>query len=163
MIIPLFCLFLTPSWLYGNGLVWSNTSTDSEYPNDEADIMAIINQLFDGMRKGDSAMVSAVFDKNVRMASIDTKNNTPKFREGSLERFLNAVGTPHENVWDERIWEPIVQVDGNMAAVWVNYAFYLDDQFSHCGVNAFQLFKSVSGWKIINLTDTRRKDNCKEP
>ena len=108
-------------------------------------------------------MVSAVFDKNVRLATIDTRDNIPRFREGSLKRFLNAVGTPHENIWDEKIWDPIVKIDGNMATVWVNYAFYVGDQFSHCGVNAFQLFKSATGWKIVNLTDTRRKDNCKEP
>jgi hypothetical protein len=40
------------------------------------------------------------------------------------------------------------------------YTFYVGDQMSHCGVNAFQLMKTTEGWKIIGITDTRRKDNC---
>ncbi|HFA51249.1 MAG TPA: hypothetical protein ENJ95_19730 [Bacteroidetes bacterium] len=31
---------------------------------------------------------------------------------------------------------------------------------SHCGVNAFHLFKSREGWKITQVTDTRRRNNC---
>ena len=163
LILPLICCTLGPLFLYSNGLPLSNNFADPDYQDNKEEVMEVINQLFDGMRKGDSAMVSAVFDKNVRLATIDTRDNVPRFREGSLRRFLNAVGTPHENVWDEKIWDPIVEIDGNMATVWVNYAFYVGDQFSHCGVNAFQLFKSATGWKIVNLTDTRRKDNCQEP
>jgi hypothetical protein len=40
----------------------------------------------------------------------------------------------------------------------MNYAFYLDDQFSHCGVNAFQLVRMEAGWQIIQITDTRRRE-----
>ena len=136
---------------------------DDRHLTDKEDVVKVIHLLFEGMRKGDSAMVSAVFDKGARMATIDSRRGEPQFREGSLPRFLNAVGTPHDNVWDERIGDPVVQVDGHLATVWVNYAFYVDDQFSHCGVNAFQLFKGPEGWKIVNLTDTRREDGCKEP
>lgn len=143
----------------------ANFYNDDHSPsfNEEDEVMQIINKMFDGMRKGDSAMVSSVFLPNVKMASIYLKEGQPLLQEGSLERFLKAVGTPHDQVWDEKIWDPIIQIDGNMASVWVNYAFYLGDKFSHCGVNAFQLFKSEDGWKIVNITDTRRRDNCEEP
>jgi hypothetical protein len=47
-----------------------------------------------------------------------------------------------------------------MATAWTPYKFYLDKTFSHCGVNAFQLFKSENGWKIISILDTRRKEPC---
>jgi hypothetical protein len=47
-----------------------------------------------------------------------------------------------------------------MAAIWTEYSFYLGDKFSHCGVNSFQLFKDETGWKIIYIVDTRRKEGC---
>ncbi|MBI5914693.1 MAG: nuclear transport factor 2 family protein [Bacteroidetes bacterium] len=31
---------------------------------------------------------------------------------------------------------------------------------SHCGVDAFQLFKGENGWKITQISDTRRRENC---
>lgn len=33
--------------------------------------------------------------------------------------------------------------------------------FSHCGIDAFQLFKDDKGeWKITQIVDTRRKEGC---
>ena len=72
------------------------------------------------------------------------------------QKFLNAIGTPHDKVWDERIWSYDVKIDGLMATAWTEYSFYLGDDFSHCGVNAFTLFKTVAGWKIVNVTDMTR-------
>jgi hypothetical protein len=78
----------------------------------------------------------------------------------SIGEFVEAVGTPHDDVWDERIWRQDVQVDGNLASAWTEYTFFLGEKMSHCGVNAFQLFRSETGWKIIQLTDTRRRIDC---
>ncbi len=49
-----------------------------------------------------------------------------------------------------------------MANVWAPYEFYLNNDFSHCGVNSFQLFFDGIQWKIIYLIDTRRKQGCKK-
>ena len=68
-----------------------------------------------------------------------------------------------EEVWDERIWDAEVRVDGNLATAWMKYAFYAGDEFSHCGVDAFQLFKGVDGWKVFHVADTRRREGCETP
>lgn len=131
---------------------------------DEESVKQVVYQLFEGMRQGDSTMVSAVFTKDAEMHTIFVdKEGAPNLQKGSLQRFLIAVGTPHESVWDEPIWDIEVQIDGNLAQVWTKYAFYLDDKFSHCGVDAFQLFKGNTGWKIFQLTDTRKKEGCVIP
>ena len=55
-------------------------------------------------------------------------------------------------------------VDGGIAQVWTDYAFYVGAEFSHCGVDAFHLAKDAFGsWKIMHLMDTRRKEGCIEP
>ena len=41
-------------------------------------------------------------------------------------------------------------------------SFGLMDNFSHCGVNSFQLFNDNGQWKIIYLIDTRRKKIVKD-
>ena len=35
----------------------------------------------------------------------------------SVDRFVQAIGTPHEDVWDEKIWNPEVRVDGVFATI----------------------------------------------
>ena len=52
-----------------------------------------------------------------------------------------------------------IKIDGPLANVWVGYEFWLDDKLSHCGVNSIHLLKKKSGWKIFNITDSRRI-NC---
>ncbi|MEO0553603.1 MAG: nuclear transport factor 2 family protein [Bacteroidota bacterium] len=131
---------------------------------DEESVKQVVYQLFEGMRQGDSTMVRAAFTKDAEMYTVFTdKDGTPNLKKGSLQRFLTAVGTPHEGIWDEPIWDVEVQIDGNLAQVWTKYAFYLDDKFSHCGVDAFQLFKGNTGWEIFQLTDTRKKEGCVIP
>jgi len=123
-------------------------------------VKKVINQLFDGMRKGDSGMVSSTFSTGMIMQSISNRNGETTLKTDKPDGFLKAVGTPHSEVWDERIKFDQVLIDDNLASVWTSYQFYLGDKFSHCGVNSFQLVKQKSGWKIVYLIDTRRKDNC---
>ncbi len=129
----------------------------------EAEVMTVVNRLFDGMRAGDSAMVRSTFHPTMTTASIFVnRQGEPVIRTGMPDDFVKAVGTPHDKEWDERIWDPVVHIDGRMATAWTPYAFYLGGDLSHCGVNAFQLFDGNDGWKIIRITDTRRREGCED-
>lgn len=122
-----------------------------------------ISTLFDGMHKGDSTMLRSVFAKNMLLQSISNKaDGTPALTIEKADDFVKVVGTPHKGVYDERITFDTVKIDGDLASVWAPYKFYLDNTFSHCGVDVFQLMKTSAGWKIIAIVDTRRKDNCPE-
>ena len=130
--------------------------------SEELAVKKVIDDLFDGMRKGDSALVSNLFHKDVRMlTSYHSDSGERLLKEGSLKGFLEAIGTPHPHVWNEKIWNTEVRIDDNLAQVWTDYAFYIDQEFSHCGVDAFQLVREADGeWRIIHLIDTRRKEPC---
>lgn len=131
--------------------------------SEEAEVMAVVNRLFDGMRAGDSTMVRSTFHPTMTTASIlVNRQGDPVIRTGMPDEFVKAVGTPHDKEWDERIWEPVVHIDGRMATAWTPYAFYLGGDLSHCGVNAFQLFNGKDGWSIIRITDTRHREGCEE-
>lgn len=131
---------------------------------EEAAVMAVVESMFDAMRAGDSAAMRAVLHPTATGTSVSVQDGVPTLtREESLDGFVQAVGTPHEEVWDERIWDAEVRVDGNLATAWMKYAFYLGDQFSHCGVDAFQLFKGEDGWKVFHIADTRRREGCDTP
>lgn len=126
---------------------------------EEEAVKKTIGLLFDGMRKGDSTMVKAAFAPDATLQTIASPPGGPvKVRTEALQRFLNAVGTPHTDVWDEQITYGEVLIDGALASVWTPYKFYLGGKFSHCGVNSFQLVKLDGEWKIVYLIDTRRKE-----
>jgi hypothetical protein len=120
-----------------------------------------VNTMFDAMRKGDSTLLKSAFAKEMVLQSVSTnKEGKAIISTESANDFAKAIGTPHTQLYDERIVFGDIKIDGDLASVWAPYKFYLGDQFSHCGVDVFQLMKTDGGWKIIYIVDTRRKDNC---
>ncbi len=126
-------------------------------------VKAVISQLFDGMRAGDSSQVRATFAPGATLASSFVgKQGQPRLKQGSVDRFVEMVGQPHDEVYDEKIWSYDINIDGTLATAWTDYTFYLGDKMLHCGVNNFVLHKFPEGWKIVSIVDTRRKTGCME-
>jgi hypothetical protein len=138
--------------------VCSNNAFSQKY---DPGIMSTVNLLFDGMRAGDSTMLRKAFLPACTLTSI-SKNaaDSVVVRKSDIAGFIKAVGTPHQEKWDEKIYNVKISVDGPMAIVWAPYKFHLGEKFSHCGVNVFTLIQTKAGWKISEITDTRRKDVC---
>jgi hypothetical protein len=120
-------------------------------------IVAVAKRLFDGMRAHDSTMVRSVFAPGAMLMGQIRPGQPITFT--SADGFVAMVGRPGAP-WDEQIYDPVVQADGDLATLWVFYTFSLGENFSHCGVDAFQLVRTAGGWKISMLADTRRKEGC---
>lgn len=128
-----------------------------------AEVQAVLQQLFEGMRAGDAQSVQQTFHPEARFLSVGKKDGAPFLFHGDPAAFVQAVGKPHDQIWDERVWDVQIRIDDGLATAWMQYAFFLGDKLSHCGVNAFQFFKTASGWQIIQITDTRRQSACEVP
>jgi Putative lumazine-binding len=128
---------------------------------EEAGIKETINNLFEGMRKSDAALIQSALAENAVLQSIK-KNKEGKLivQSESVADFLTAITKPHTEVYDERIVFETIKIDGPLASVWTPYKFYIGATFSHCGVDSYQLVKIDGKWKIQYLIDTRRKDGC---
>ena len=137
----------------------------SNFDSQQQEVMGVVLTLFDGMREADSSKVHSTFGNNPQLyTSFTNKEGKAVLRkDDGLQKFLDAVGTPHDQVWDEPLWNVQINIDGNLANVWTEYAFYAGKNFSHCGVDAFMLNKEETGWKIFHLTDTRKRQGCNVP
>lgn len=122
-------------------------------------VKATVNQLFNGMKASDSVLIKKSFHKN---AVLQTITKTAEVKNESINDFALSISKAEKGSLDERITFSNILIDGNLASVWTPYEFYYKGQFSHCGVNSFQLVKSNNEWKIQYIIDTRRKDNCKK-
>jgi hypothetical protein len=60
----------------------------------------------------------------------------------------------------QRVWDPVVRVHGRIATVWTPYDYWSDGEFSHCGVDVFNLVKTDSGWKIAGALYTVEMSRC---
>jgi len=146
----LFFLLLTTGYA-----VKAQTATDS--------VKATINQLFAAMRNADSASIVNCFaEKNTLQTLVRDKDGNMQTKTDLVTDFGRNISKLQKNAADERIEFGAIHIDGPLASVWTPYKFYFNGNFSHCGVNSFQLLRTKDGWKIIYLVDTRRKDACEK-
>ena len=130
-------------------------------PSPEDDVRAVVRRMFDGMRAADSALVRSVMAPGVRFASMDTRATPPGITYQPVDGWLSGVANSAKR-WDERLFDVQVRVDGGIAQVWAPYTFYLDGKIRHCGVDAIELLRDGSGWKITQLADTQRREGCRD-
>ena len=127
--------------------------------SDKDAVKSTVNQLFSGMKNSDSALIKKSFSNN---AVLQTITKTGEVKTESINDFALSISKAEKQSLDERITFSNILIGGNLASVWTPYEFYYKGQFSHCGVNSFQLVKSNTEWKIQYIIDTRRKENCKK-
>ncbi|RNI26008.1 nuclear transport factor 2 family protein [Rufibacter latericius] len=155
-LLLVFCLFLTTA-----AFAQSKKAAPTPLSADAKAVEAAVVRFFDGMRASDSSMARSVLAPEARLLSVSAgKDGKVMPRETPINKFVEMIAQPHPQVLDERIWDVKVNIDGDLATLWCEYAFYVGDTFSHCGVDAFQLYRSPQGWKIFSITDTRRKEGC---
>ena len=123
-----------------------------------------IKTFFEGFHKGDTAMIKSVMmDKVLMQTAFKNKEGKDVLMTDEPGKLLKAIADrTADQIWEEKILDYSVQVDGNMANVWTPYEFWFNGEFSHCGVNSFQLFHDNGTWKIIYLIDTRQRKGCQE-
>jgi len=129
----------------------------------EDQIKEVIALFFKGLQSGDTLLIKQTINKDLKLQTT-FKNTEGKsiLRTEDVSKFLNSVASKKTNdIWEEKLLSYHIQIDENMANVWTPYEFYLNNDFSHCGVNSFQLFFDGKQWEIIYLIDTRRKQSCK--
>ena len=126
-------------------------------------IKKVIEQFFDGLQSGDTLKIkNTVSEKILLQTTYTNKEGNTVLQIIDFNKFLKSLASKKpEDIWQEKLLSYNIQVDGTMANVWTPYEFYLNNDFSHCGVNSFQLFLDNGQWKIIYLIDTRRKKSCK--
>ena len=149
LISCIFCLFIV-------------TVSISQNDFSETDAKRVVDAFFEGFHEGDTLKIRSTMMDNITMQSVfKGKDGVHTVRDGDASDFLKAITNRTETEkWEERLLDYKVQIDGNLAHVWTPYEFWLNGNFSHCGANSFTIVRTVSGWKIINIIDSRKRSGC---
>ena len=79
-----------------------------------------------------------------------------------MGEFIAGVGKGTGPGGDERMKDPKIMIDGQMASLWAYYTYTKGGETAvdHCGIDTFLLRKGPDGWKIFSLAGTIRKTDC---
>ncbi len=147
--------------------VFINANAQGPNPSEvdaQEKVKQVIETFFDGFHKQDSTiMKSTLADRIVLQTTGRDQEGKTRFREEHLSEVLTSIcSIPDSIKFQEKLTSFSIQVDRTMANAWVGYEFWLNDEFSHCGINSFQLVDFDGEWKIIYLIDTRGRAGCLE-
>lgn len=125
-------------------------------------VKATVDKMFRLMKSSEGTLMlkECFADSAILQTIARDKSGSTLVKNEVLADFAKLISTLPKDAADERIVYDMVRVDGPLAMVWAPYKFYFNGQFSHCGVNSFQLVRSNGVWKIQYLVDTRRKQGC---
>ena len=127
----------------------------------ETAALAVIEGLFVAMHASDSAAIAGLWAEGATsLGSSFTTPDGPSISFTAREDFLSAVGGAEPGSLEERYIVRDVMVDDNLVTVVTPYEFYFNGQFSHCGIDVFVIARTGDDWKIVSLTDTRRRGGC---
>ena len=113
-----------------------------------------IQAMFAGMAKRDAAAIrEPTMPGGTMVLMRDGKPSVMTF-----EQFAERVGRPGTTKIEERIHDPLVRIDNDLAVVWAPFDFLVDGKVDHCGTDLFNMVKKDGKWMIASVADTGRKD-----
>jgi hypothetical protein len=129
--------------------------------SEEKAVLATVQRLFDAMRTKDTAAFREIFEPNAKLFGMRTRPNGEQVVQViTWDRFATVLASDQRGQWIERTFSPEVRIRGSLATVWAQYDFHFGQTPSHCGVDAVQLLKTASGWKIVSIADTFEPTGC---
>ncbi len=128
--------------------------------DDKEEIINLIDTFFEAYHAKDSTTLKNLAFKDFNLISSSFVNSESKLNEVNYDEFIKIISNRDDTKkWEEVILSYDIQIDGSLAVAWTPYLFKIDNKINHCGANLFTFHKSEEGWKIIQITDSRRK-NC---
>ena len=133
------------------------TFNGQAYSNEDK-IKAVVLKTFAAMKSVDSVALKSCFTSNAMLNVSQIRSEGTIVRELPIVKFVQNVLSRNVGEMDERVlsWGPI-QMDHEIASVWVPYEFYLNGKFSHKGVDIFLFVKIGEEWKIQTLMYNMQK------
>ena len=132
----------------------SSTPTLSAATPDEQAVLAPIQAMFDGMAKRDAAAILQPLLPGGTMVLM--RDGTPT--QMTFEAFAQRVGKPGTTHIEERIHDPLIRIDNDLAVVWAPFDFLVDGKVDHCGTDLFNMVRKEGKWIVASVADTGRKD-----
>ena len=126
--------------------------------SDTASVIAPINAAFAAFEAGDGAAMLRQVYPDGRVTAVGATARGSGVRQQSWTQFAERL-KPGEG-FQERISDPAIEIDGDIAMVWAPFVVRVGGKVSNCGYDHFDLVRENGTWKIMNLTFSSRTIGC---
>ncbi len=128
---------------------------------DRAAVVNMVQTFFDAMTDRDVDVMRNLLTADGIFYGYRETAEGLQITRSAHAAFVAGTGE-RNNTLIERFWDPQILLHDRMAVVWTPYDFYIDGEFSHCGIDNFNFLKTDQGWKITSIVFSMEPDNCAE-
>jgi len=122
-------------------------------------VLVPVNALFAAFEAGDAAtMLRYVYPDGRVTASGMREDGASNLRQQSWTQFAGRIKP--DSAFQERIADPTIHIDDDIAMVWARFVVRVGGKVSNCGVDHFDLVRERGAWKVMNLTFSSRTNGC---
>jgi hypothetical protein len=119
---------------------------------EEKAVLSRLQALMDGLARRDKAAMAALL---LPGGSVTLMRNGKPVQMG-FDAFVERLSAPGTDTREERIVNPLIRIDDNIAIIWTRFVFVLDGKVDHCGTDIVNLVKVDGQWLISAVGDTSR-------
>lgn len=153
---------LLPCVAAGQATPASKLPPANPLPSVDADanaVLAPVNALFGAFEAGDAATMLRLVYPDGRVTASGTRGDgASNLRQQSWTQFAERIAPG--SAFQERIANPVIDIDGDIAMVWAPFVVRVGGKVSNCGVDHFDLVRENGAWKVMNLTFSSRTTGC---
>ena len=129
-------------------------------PEDE--IMITVDRFFEAINASDTNTMQEVLLPTAVFSSIMVQaDGTTNVSNNLVSSFFDSINDGPKIV--ERYWDPILLVNGPIAVFFAPYDMHVGGQYSHCGIDNFDLIKVEDQWRIQSIRATIKTFDCEKP
>ncbi len=127
--------------------------------DEEVALIGLAQTIFDAIASADTSLARTALRPGAQLTSTRKTEAGPETRIVGDSEWLGGIATIQSEAV-ERMWEPVIHIQGDIAVLWARYDFHVDGVFSHCGTDAFNYVREADGWVITGITWTVETEGC---
>lgn len=132
---------------------------NAQNQQEEKLVLKLTEDFFAALEKQDTTAFRNMFVDNGYLYAVREMTDSVMVRSQRPDKFRFRPG----QILKERMRNAStsVKIDGRISMVWAPYDLWINDTFSHCGVDVFTWMKTSQGWKIASIAYTMETKGCK--
>lgn len=141
-------------------LLMMSSHTIGQTSDDRAAILDVVDRFFAALGAHDrNGLLAVTLPGSLNISVSNPALGPQDITIQNYTQMINGLGRDGPTFL-ERYWDPTVLIEGSIAVFWAPYDFHIDGEFSHCGIDSFQLVKREGQWYLSNLSWTRQRQGC---
>jgi hypothetical protein len=130
-------------------LVSPSSATSQEPTTDEEQILALAHEALEAISEEDPIALTDLMIEGAIVLAIPPGGGSPRLSTREENRSRPMTADLVERGFDGR-----AEVYSDLGTVWLPYDFYREGEWSHCGVDLFEMVRVEGEWMISSLAYT---------